>query len=88
MAEEIGCEKTLGGLVETPIRQSDTLVDGLQVTLEIKEVRPVPRQESGVTMGLRQAHLHMHISKVFESSLALIVEFGERCNKTIALSGR
>ena len=48
----------------------------------------MPGQETRVAMGLRRAHVRVHVAKVGEAAQALVVELGERRHEAIAFGGR
>ena len=87
-AEEVAREDVRRRPVEAPVRQRDARIDRLKLALEIEQVGAVPRQKARRAMGLRRAHVGVHVAEVGEAAQALIVELRERRHETVAFSRR
>ena len=80
--EKIGCR-----LVETPVGQSDARVDTLQLPLQIQQVGPMPRRETGVLVRLRIPGTAVHVAKIREAAHPCVVQGRESREQAIALGG-
>ena len=67
-AEEVECKEIWRGLVEAPVRQRDARIDRLKLAFEIEQVSAVPGQKSRRAVGLRRAHVGVHVAEIGEAS--------------------
>src|SRR5579863_10046019 len=87
-AEKIGCEQRGRLLIEAPIGQRHTRIEGLQLTLEIQDESAMPRQETRRAMRLRQPVFVMYVAKISVVPRAFVVQLSQCGDEAVALSRR
>src|SRR5712691_3514819 len=74
--------------VESPVRQGHARVDGLELSLEIEQKGPVPRQEPRQEVRLGASRLRVDVAEVAEPPHPAVVEGGQRRQEAVTLRGR